>query len=88
MDETYVKIKGKWYYLYRAIDSKGNTIDFLLTAKRDKKAAKRFIKKVLCCDHATKPIVLNTDKAEAYSSAIKKLKKEKILDKETLHRTI
>src|SRR3979409_1121056 len=38
IDETYIKVKGRWKYLYRAVDSKGNTIDFLLTAKRDKEA--------------------------------------------------
>jgi IS6 family transposase len=42
IDETYVKIRGKWRYLYRAIDKHGNPIDFLLTAKRDLDAAKRF----------------------------------------------
>ena len=45
MDETYIKIKGQWKYLYRAVDKEGQTIDFLLTAHRDKKAAKRFLKK-------------------------------------------
>ena len=47
MDETYIKIKGQWKYLYRAVDRDGQTIDFLLTAHRDKKAARRFFKKAL-----------------------------------------
>lgn len=47
VDETYVKIKGTWYYLYRAVDSTGQTIDFMLSAKRDTKAAKRFFRKML-----------------------------------------
>jgi transposase-like protein len=47
IDETYIKIKGQWRYLYRAVDSEGNTVDFLLTANRDKKAALRFFKKAM-----------------------------------------
>ena len=47
MDETYIKVKGKWHYLYRAVDKKGKTIDFLLTQKRDKLAAKRFLIKAI-----------------------------------------
>src|SRR5260370_202155 len=47
MDETYVKLKGKWKYFYRAVDKAGKTIDFLLTAKRDKAAARRFFKKAI-----------------------------------------
>jgi len=47
MDETYIKIKGKDAYLYRAVDSAGNTIDFYVSENRDKKAAKRFFKKAL-----------------------------------------
>src|SRR4051812_30401602 len=43
LDETYIKIKGEWKYLYRSVDKEGETIDFLLTAKRDLKAAKRFL---------------------------------------------
>ena len=45
MDETYVRIRGQWKYLYRAVDKAGNTVDFLLTAKRDRKAALRFLYK-------------------------------------------
>src|SRR3954465_15064265 len=45
VDETYVKVKGRWTYLYRAVDSRGQTIDFLLSAKRDAAAAKRFFRK-------------------------------------------
>ena len=47
VDETYIKVKGEWKYLYRAVYSDGNTIDFMLSAKRNRKAAKRFLKKAL-----------------------------------------
>src|ERR1700724_2841299 len=47
VDETYVRVKGKWVYLYRAVDSSGATIDFLLSAKRDAAAAERFLTKAL-----------------------------------------
>ena len=47
MDETYIKVKGEWVYLYRAVDKEGDTVDFLLTKKRDKKAATRFFKKAI-----------------------------------------
>jgi putative transposase len=42
MDETYIRVKGEWRYLYRAVDKDGNTIDFLLRARRDKAAARRY----------------------------------------------
>ncbi|MBE9182928.1 DDE-type integrase/transposase/recombinase [Oculatella sp. LEGE 06141] len=45
MDETYIKVKGVWKYLYRAVDSQGNTLDFMLSATRDGKAAARFFAK-------------------------------------------
>ena len=45
LDETYVKVKGSWKYLYRAVDKTGATVDFLLTARRDRKAALRFLRK-------------------------------------------
>ena len=73
LDETYVKIKGEWYYLYRAIDSRGNTIDFFLSRNRDKKTVKKFIKKTIWNPHATKPRVINTDKAPSYN-VIKRMK--------------
>ena len=47
MDETYIKVKGAWRYLYRAVDKQGQTIDFLLTAHRDEPAAKRFLVKAI-----------------------------------------
>ena len=47
MDETYIKVKGAWYYRYRAVDKTGQTIDFLLTKHRDERAAKRFLTKAI-----------------------------------------
>ena len=47
MDETYIKVKGQWYYLYRAVDKTGQAIDFLLTEQRDEQAAKRFLTKAI-----------------------------------------
>ena len=43
MDETYIKVAGQWKYLYRAFDKTGDTVDYLLTAKRDKAAAQRYL---------------------------------------------
>ncbi|MFC7544756.1 IS6 family transposase [Siccirubricoccus deserti] len=51
VDETYIRVKGRWTYLYRAVDSRGQTIDFLLAAKRDAAAAKRFFRKALQQPH-------------------------------------
>ena len=69
MDETYIKIKGKWNYLYRAIDKEGRTVDFLLTAKRDRKAAKRFFKKAIKTNGT--PEKINIDKSGANTAGIK-----------------
>ncbi len=79
VDETYIKIKGQWKYLYRAVDSEGNTIDFLLRAKRDAKAAERFFRKALKASHTPSPRVINVDGNSAYSSAFEELKHEKVL---------
>ncbi|MFL0405422.1 IS6 family transposase [Bacillus nitratireducens] len=77
VDETYVKVKGQWLYLYRAVDSEGNTIDFYLSESRDKQAAKRFFKKALAFSHVSKPRVITVDKNPAYPIAIQELKEEK-----------
>jgi len=79
VDETYILVKGKQKYLYRAVDSQGNTLDFLLTAKRDTKAAKRFLRKTLKAVHTSTPRVITVDKNPAYPKAIKELKSAKKL---------
>ncbi|MEK0224088.1 IS6 family transposase [Bacillus proteolyticus] len=77
VDETYVKVKGQWLYLYRAVDSEGNTIDFYLSESRDKQAAKRLFKKALAFSHVSRPRVITVDKNPAYPIAIQELKEEK-----------
>ena len=62
VDETYIQVKGVWKYLYRAVDSLGNTLDFMLSAKRDGKAAARFFRKVLKADHTQTPRVIAPDR--------------------------
>lgn len=81
VDETYVKVKGQWMYLYRAVDSEGNTIDFYLSKARNKQAAKRFFKKALAFSHVYKPRVITVDKNPAYPIAIQELKEEKQMPK-------
>ena len=75
-NETYIKVKGQWMYLYRAVDSRGNTIDFCLGKTRDQKTAKRFFKKALRYFHVSQPRVITVDKNPAYPIAIEQLKKE------------
>ncbi|MFB9759644.1 IS6 family transposase [Ectobacillus funiculus] len=77
VDETYIKVKGQWMYLYRAVDSEGSTIDFYLSKTRDHKAAKHFFKKALRSFHVSKPRVITVDKNPAYPIAIEELRKEK-----------
>ncbi len=82
VDETYIEVKGKPKYLYRAVGSDGNTIDFLLTAKRDAKAAQRFFRKALKAIHTCFPRVITVDKNAAYPKAIDELKEKKDLSKQ------
>src|SRR3712207_8028764 len=73
VDETYVKVKGRWTYLYRAVDSRGQTIDFLLSAKRDAEAAKRFFRKAFGQPHTVNPRTITVDKTPAYPKAVTEL---------------
>ena len=76
VDETYIKIKKKWYYLYRAVDSKGNTIDFFLSKTRNATAAERFFRKALRARHTATPRVITVDKNAAYPPAFGTLQHE------------
>jgi len=88
VDETYLKVKGRWCYLYRAIDSAGATIDFLLSAFRDAHAAKRLFRKALSGRSHPQPRVINTDLAPIYGAAITDIKKEGILRRRCRHRPV
>jgi transposase-like protein len=87
VDETYIRVKGKWRYLYRAVDSSGATIDFLLSAKQDTAAPKRFLAKALGRHNHPVPCVINTDGHSAYPPAIVRLK-EGALDENCRHRPV
>jgi transposase, IS6 family len=69
VEETYIKIKKQWHYLYRAVDSTGATLDFMLSATRNADAAERFFRKVLQASHALTPRVITVDKNAAYPLA-------------------
>ena len=84
-----MKVRGKWAYLYRAVDKHGDTIDFHLSPTRNAKAAKRFLAKALRGLRASEcPTVINTDKAPTYGLAIATLKKERKLPPDTEHRQV
>jgi IS6 family transposase len=76
VDETYVKVEGRWIYLYRAVDSRGQTIDFLLSAKRDNEAAKQFFHKALAQPHTVNPRTITVDKNAAYPKAAAEMKRD------------
>ncbi|MDF2689932.1 MAG: transposase, partial [Microvirga sp.] len=75
VDETYIRVKGEWVYLYRAVDAAGQTIDFLLSAKRDAAAARRFFRKALGQPHTVNPRTITVDKNAAYPVATKAMKR-------------
>jgi len=75
VDETYVRVAGTWRYLYRAVDSAGNTIDFLLSPKRDLRAAKAFLQLATLQAETRRPRVINVDGHPAYPGAIEELKR-------------
>jgi transposase, IS6 family len=76
IDETHIRVKGEDKYLYRAVDSVGQTIDFLLTARRDAAAARRFLRRALAASGNPVPRVINVDKNPAYPAAVERLKAE------------
>ncbi|ECD1915012.1 IS6 family transposase, partial [Salmonella enterica subsp. enterica serovar Bovismorbificans] len=75
MDEIYIKIKGQWKYLYRAVDTAGQTVDFLLSAKRDAAAALRFFRKPI--SYHGEPEVVTIDKSGANTAALTTLNANK-----------
>ena len=88
VDETYVRVKGRWCYLYRAIDSTGATINFVLSGLRDAATANRLFRKALTDPSHPQPRVINTDQARLYGSAISGVKKEGLLRRRCRHRPV
>jgi transposase-like protein len=84
LDETYVKIKSSWKYLYRAVDKSGATVDFLLTAERDRKAALRFLRRAIGQNGA--PTKITIDKSGANTAAIESYNAEHEADIEIRRR--
>jgi hypothetical protein len=76
VDETYVRVKGRWTYLIRAVDSRSQTIDFLLSARWDTPAAKRFFPKALAQPHTVNPRTITVDNNPAYPRAAAEMKKD------------
>lgn len=73
MDETYVKVKGKWHYLYRAVDKYGYTVDFYLSKRRDGDSARKFFEKAI--KSSGLPIKVNIDKSGSNTAALKGINK-------------
>ena len=73
VDETYVRVAGNWTYLYRAVDSAGETIDFMLSPKRDLAAAKLFLRRALWGTGGIRPRVITVDGHPAYARAFTEL---------------
>jgi transposase-like protein len=73
VDETYIRVKKPWLYLYRAVDSEGHTIDFMRSATRDAEAAERFFRQALRASHTVPPRVITVDKNAAYPLAFEAL---------------
>ncbi|MCC7528324.1 MAG: IS6 family transposase [Candidatus Melainabacteria bacterium] len=89
VDETYVKVKGQWKYLYRAIDKSGRTIDFYLSHTRSMEAARRFLGKTFKKQQSWDlPSKINTDKNAAYGAALDSMKKSGKCDLDVEHRQV
>lgn len=80
MDETYIKVAGQWKYLYRAVDKSGDTVDFLLTARRDVAAARRYLERVINLHGLPEKITI--DKSGANTAAIRGVNGDACVDVE------
>jgi transposase-like protein len=86
-DETFVRIAGRWLYLLRAVDSHGQTVDFYLSERRDREAAKCFLKKALANPDNRPPRVFARDGLRSYPAAIRELQGEGEIRPSCRHRT-
>src|SRR6059058_2447388 len=82
VDETYIKVGKTCKYLYRAVDKEGNTIEFMLSAKRDVSASKRFFKKMMRAEHRRLPFSISVDKNAAYPEAFSTSQEDRIVPKD------
>ena len=87
IDETFVRIAGRWLYLFRAVDGHGQTVDFYLSETRDREAAKRFLKKALANPDNRPPRVFARDGLRSYPAAIRELQAEGLMHHSCRHRT-
>jgi len=87
VDETYVRIGGHWKYLFRAVDKHGQLIEFMLSDRRNTRAAYRFLRKALKMMNDYPPSSITTDKLPSYPTAIRRLQSEGLLSKDVEHRT-
>jgi IS6 family transposase len=87
VDETYVRVGGRWKYLFRAVDKHGQLIDFMLSDRRNTRAAYGFLRKALKAMSDYPPSSITTDKLASYPKAIQRLQKEDLLSKDVEHRT-
>jgi transposase, IS6 family len=81
VDETYIRVGGKWTYLYRAVDGRGATVDFYLSTTRDVDAAKVFLRKAITGEHIVPPVVMVTDGNPTYPIAVRAMQREEKLPK-------
>jgi transposase-like protein len=88
MDETFVRIASRWTYLFRAVDSGGQTVDFYLSETRDREAAKCFLKRALANPDNRLPHVFARDRLRSYPAAIRELQNEGHLPGRCRHRTV
>jgi len=87
VDETYVRVGGRWKYLFRAVDKHGQLIDFMLSDRRNTRAAYRFLRKALKVMRDYPPSSIMTDKLASYPNAIRRLQREGHLANDVEHRT-